>query len=242
MENMNRRDFFKQLAAAGTIVAAELWIPGAKLISIPSGKIFTNHAFSIDARGNITVNSLAAQNKVTVLELHRWLQDLSDSVMCMGDDSLDITSRSPSSRVTDNSVLLNDGYYVENPEYLTGGSLQQKDELWCGIQSIGQIEDTTVALINGVPAVRPGHVNQCVRAEEGDEIMVSTRTYGQTYSEFTLTPMQGTNYAALVESRDLYWADPYNDPTYELYKNMEPYPYAQSNTTKAQRLAWKDKA
>lgn len=39
---MIRRDFLKMLMAGAVVVAAgELWVPDQKLISIPSGKIYT---------------------------------------------------------------------------------------------------------------------------------------------------------------------------------------------------------
>jgi len=38
---MNRRQLLKGLMAGGVIVAGELWVPGKKLISIPSRKVFT---------------------------------------------------------------------------------------------------------------------------------------------------------------------------------------------------------
>lgn len=38
---MDRRKFIQGLMAGGMVVAGELWVPGQKLISIPSGKIFT---------------------------------------------------------------------------------------------------------------------------------------------------------------------------------------------------------
>jgi len=132
---MNRRDFIKRMLAAG--VAAGTIDPfyevGKKLISIPSGKIFTNDPFTIDAFGNITVSQHS--EKTTVLELHRWLQDMSDRV-CTGEGHLDITSPNPSMRVTDNIIELQTGYYVKNPEYLRGGSLTQKDEVWSNIAAI----------------------------------------------------------------------------------------------------------
>jgi hypothetical protein len=37
--NMNRRELLCALAAGGVMTAAGLWMPGQKLISIPSGKI-----------------------------------------------------------------------------------------------------------------------------------------------------------------------------------------------------------
>lgn len=153
---ITRRDFLKKLSAAGVVAgtANPLW-ESTKLISIPSGKIFTSDAFRIDKYGNITVNNTT--DKVhTVLELHRWLMEMSDSVD--NGDLLDITDPTPSERVTDNIIRLNEGYYVTNPEFLSEGSLEQKDEIWCGIKTIGEVKDTSKILINGKPALRPGHV------------------------------------------------------------------------------------
>lgn len=40
---MNRRDFIRGIIAGGVVVAGELWVPGQKLISIPSGKVFSRY-------------------------------------------------------------------------------------------------------------------------------------------------------------------------------------------------------
>ena len=37
---MNRRNLLKALAAGGVLTASGLWMPGQKVISIPSGKVF----------------------------------------------------------------------------------------------------------------------------------------------------------------------------------------------------------
>ena len=37
---MNRREFFAAIAAGAVVTAEGLWLPGSKLISIPSGEIF----------------------------------------------------------------------------------------------------------------------------------------------------------------------------------------------------------
>jgi hypothetical protein len=42
---MNRREFLKRLAAGGVVTAAGLWMPGEKLISIPSRKIFVPKSY-----------------------------------------------------------------------------------------------------------------------------------------------------------------------------------------------------
>lgn len=39
--SFSRREFLAAIAAGGMVVAGELWVPGRKLISIPSHKIWT---------------------------------------------------------------------------------------------------------------------------------------------------------------------------------------------------------
>ena len=39
---MNRRKFLAFLAAGGVVTATGLWLPGQKLISIPTGYIFSS--------------------------------------------------------------------------------------------------------------------------------------------------------------------------------------------------------
>ena len=41
MAGFSRREFLAAIAAGGMVVAGELWVPGQKLISIPSKKIWT---------------------------------------------------------------------------------------------------------------------------------------------------------------------------------------------------------
>jgi len=40
MSGFSRREFLAAMMAGGAVIAGELWIPGQKLISIPSRKIF----------------------------------------------------------------------------------------------------------------------------------------------------------------------------------------------------------
>lgn len=44
---MNRRELLKAMMAGGVMTAAGLWMPGQKLISIPSGKRFSGHAIEM---------------------------------------------------------------------------------------------------------------------------------------------------------------------------------------------------
>ena len=65
----------------------------------------------------------------TVIECHRWLQDLADDDVASGDDELDITNINPSSRSYDNLIYflglvnIDDG----SAEHLYDGTIIQDD-------------------------------------------------------------------------------------------------------------------
>jgi hypothetical protein len=77
------------------------------------------------AHGNATANY------VTVLELHRWLQDLADDASIANDDYMDITTVNPSDKKFDtiitlvNGYTLDDGYTTPASEFIFGGSIIQ---------------------------------------------------------------------------------------------------------------------
>jgi len=252
MKKLTRREFFKGLAAGATVIGAAKVIPGfveaelwkPKTISIPKPQIYTGALFEMDyATKNIRFVGNPKKG-ATVLELHRWLQEQADNVHWEDEDTLDITDRNPSLRVTDQIITLEDNWYIENAQYLKDGSIQQRGETWAGIRTVGTIEDDTVPFINGKPAIRPGHVNQCMKVQRGETVNVSTRTAGNTYSSFDIhDPFvhQGCNYAAIAESKDLFWNDPFNDPTYQIEKQYGPPKYKSGSSTAGQRMAWKGK-
>lgn len=74
---MNRRDLLKGLMAGGMIVAGELWIPGNKLISIPTGKVF-KHGPSI-TNGKVTLEAPYRPEGYTLNEFYNWLMRLNDT-------------------------------------------------------------------------------------------------------------------------------------------------------------------
>lgn len=65
----------------------------------------------------------------TVIEFHRWLQDLADDAFSSGDDYLDITKATPSDRSTDNIITLLGSYNIDAvaAEHLYGGSIIQSN-------------------------------------------------------------------------------------------------------------------
>jgi hypothetical protein len=73
----------------------------------------------------------ATANYVTVLELHRWLQDLADEASVSGDDFMDITTANPSDKKFDTIITLVNGYTLDDAfttpasEYIFGGSIIQ---------------------------------------------------------------------------------------------------------------------
>jgi len=102
--------------------------------------------FSITVAGNIT--HVANTNTYTVLELHRWLQNLADDESpAVADDVVDITSLTPSERSTDNIITLLNGFNIDDTaaEFLYGGSITQDggNIVYSGLKVLGAVNDTT---------------------------------------------------------------------------------------------------
>jgi hypothetical protein len=80
----------------------------------------------------------------TVIDFHRWLQDLADDAVAAGDDLLDITKENPSARSTDNIITLINGYNIDDTaaEHLYDGSIIQDggDEIYDGIVNFGNAD------------------------------------------------------------------------------------------------------
>ena len=68
-----------------------------------------------------------APTYATVIEFHRWLQDLADDPEFTGDDELDIIDQTPSDRSTDNIITLVNGFNIDDTaaEHLYDGSINQ---------------------------------------------------------------------------------------------------------------------
>jgi len=89
----------------------------------------------------------AAANYVTVLELHRFLQDLADNASVANDDFMDITTVSPSDKKFDTIITLTNGYTLDDAyttpasEFIYQGSIIQGDsgideEIYDGIKIV----------------------------------------------------------------------------------------------------------
>lgn len=83
----------------------------------------------------------AGANYVTVLELHRWLQDLADDASSVSDDFMDITRDTPTDKSFDTIINLINGYTLDTAyatpadQYVYGGSIIQGGgtDIWDGI-------------------------------------------------------------------------------------------------------------
>lgn len=91
--------------------------------------------WSVDrATGNIRYigddHGGTAPSYATVIEFHRWLQDLADDASSSGNDELDITDENPSNRQTDNIIQLYGNYNIDDTaaEHLYDGSIIQGAE------------------------------------------------------------------------------------------------------------------
>ncbi len=87
--------------------------------------------FSVDSSKNIRYigagHGAVGAGYYTVLELHRWLEDLADDASAIGDDLVDITDDTPSDKSTDNIIKLFAPYNIDDTaaEHLYDGSIIQ---------------------------------------------------------------------------------------------------------------------
>jgi hypothetical protein len=108
---------------------------------------------SVDTSGNIRWTGQhhddTAPTYYTVLELHRFLQDLADDAQAASDDFLDITDDTPSDRSTDNIITLLGSYNIDDElaEHLYDGSITQGTgstlTQYSGLIVVGSINDET---------------------------------------------------------------------------------------------------
>jgi len=113
--------------------------------------------FSVAVNGNIrytgAAHTISGAGYYTVIQLHRFLQDLADDASSSGDDLLDITDSTPSDRSTDNIITLNTPYNIDDTaaEHLYDGSIIQTsgDEIYDGVVNFGNIGIHIEILQNG---------------------------------------------------------------------------------------------
>lgn len=193
--------------------------------------------WSVDrATGNIRYigndHGGGAPSYATVIEFHRWLQDLADDSVSSGDDELDITDQNPSSRSTDNIIQLLGSYNIDDTaaEHLYDGSIIQgtggTEVIYDGIVNFGNsdvqiqiIQNGTVltddwwnfggAGLNADAAQGISHrfmikVRNTGADVDGRRLIGTCRRFGKTYNEFSINgTARGNNVLALSDADDL---------------------------------------
>ncbi len=170
----------------------------------------------------------AAPSYATVIEFHRWIEDLADDATFVGDDEMDITIQTPTDRSTDNIITMINGFNIDDnaAEHLYDGSIIQAggNTIYDGIVNFGNTPTIQIIQNGAVLAddwwnsngglnsdsaagishrfmikVRDGGVDI-----DGRRLVGTTRNYGKTFAEFSINgTARGNNVLALSESDDL---------------------------------------
>jgi hypothetical protein len=108
---------------------------------------------SVASNGNIRWEAGGAgDGPYTVLELHRFLQDLADDAQASGDDLVDITSTTPSERSTDSIITLLGSYNIDDDmsQHLYAGSITQgtggTEAVYSGLKVLGAVNNSSTQL------------------------------------------------------------------------------------------------
>lgn len=183
---------------------------------------------SVATNGDIRYTGSTAN--YTVLELHRYLQDLADQAAASGNDLVDITSANPSERSTDNIITLLGTYNIDDAlaEHLYDGSITQAsgDVLYSGLVVVGNVFGTTtlqvvqnntlydtdtpfwgtginVDVANNILSRMLIKTRTAGADIDGKRIRVFAREWGETYAEFSVTMGLGNSVAAIFTLQDL---------------------------------------
>jgi hypothetical protein len=184
---------------------------------------------SVAANGDIRYTGSTAN--FTVIEFHRFLQDLADDAVASGDDLLDITNDTPSERSTDNIITLNSPFNIDDTlaEHIYDGSIAQAAGaiVYAGLVVVGsvpvgtnlQLVQNNTILTNywgvGINANAAANILLRIMVKvrdagadiDGRRLRVQARELGDTYGEFSLSTALGNNTAAIFTAVDL------NNPT-----------------------------
>jgi hypothetical protein len=180
---------------------------------------------SVASNGNIRYTG--GGTNYTVIQLHRFLQDLADDAVASGDDLMDITVATPSDRSTDNIITLLAPYNIDDTlaEHLYDGTIIQDggDTKYDGIVVYANA-GTYVSMIQNGAVVSPNFWTTGLNADaaqgishrfmikvrsggadiDGRRLIGQTREFGFTYSEFKVAgTSSGNNTVALVYAADL---------------------------------------
>ena len=184
-------------------------------------------ADDISVAVNGDIRYTGSTTNYTVIEFHRFLQDLADDAVASGDDLLDITGDTPSERSTDNIITLNSPFNIDDTlaEHLYDGSITQGggDTVYSGLVVVGsvpggtnlQIVQNNVLITNywaaGINSDAAANILLRIMVKtrdagsdiDGKRLRVQARELGDTYAEFSLTAGLGNSTAAIFTSADL---------------------------------------
>lgn len=182
--------------------------------------------FTVGLTGDIRYTG-GGSTYYTVLELHRFLQDLADDAQASGNDLVDITSVDSSDRSTDNIITLNSPYNIDDDaaEQLYDGSITQLGgaTVYSGLVVVGSVESGTELLLfrdnlkitswwsTGINADAPNNIisRMLIRTRiasadiDGKRLRVMARELGDSYAEFSVTMGLGNSTAAIFTGPDL---------------------------------------
>lgn len=168
----------------------------------------------------------------TVIEFHRFLQDLADDAVSSGDDQLDITDNDPSARSTDNIITLLGNYNIDDEaaEHLYDGSIIQGSDanvdqtIYDGVVNFGN-SDVQIQIIqngavladdwwnfggSGLNANAAAGISHrfMIKTRElsvdidGRRLIGTTRQFNKTYSEFSINGTARGNNVLALSNSD----------------------------------------
>jgi hypothetical protein len=168
----------------------------------------------------------------TVLELHRWLQDLADDPSSSGDDMMAIDKETPSDKSFDTIINLINGFNIDDTaaQHLYGGSIIQDsgNVIYDGIQVLAPsgmrleiIQNGALITPNfwttGLNADAPNGISHQFMTKvrtggadiDGRRLLGTTREWGKAFLEFKINgTARGVNVMAFTG-----WADDLNNQT-----------------------------
>ena len=185
--------------------------------------------WTIAVNGDIRWTGAGTATNVTVLELHRFVQDLADDAVAVSasGDLLQITNETPSNRATDNILTLINGYNIDDTaaQHIYDGSITQDggDTEYLGLVVVGAVETGTEIQIvqnnahltsywsTGLNPDAAANILLRIMVKcrqdgadiDGRRLLCTAKEYGDTYSEFSVTMGDGNNTAALFTGPDL---------------------------------------
>ncbi len=172
----------------------------------------------------------ASPSYATVIQFHRFLQDLADDASSLSNDEIDITDENPSSRSTDNIITLFGNYNIDAlaSEHLYDGSIIQASgaEIYDGIVNFGNADvqiqiiqngavlsddwwNFSAAGLNADAAQGVSHrfmlpVRTGGADIDGRRLVGTCRRFNNTFAEFSINgTARGNNVLALSDSSDL---------------------------------------